>query len=259
MSLRRFHNKHIGETCYLFGDGPSIKSFDLSNFDEYIGICCGNLMFHDDFSKLDVRYYTIPEPYLFVPYWIHRREYLKGFQVLFKEFDKYLDMNRDIDFFINVTNILSKSGSNIHYIHRYLHKNHPKFYHFKGIDPFRGSFDACLSLAHFMGFSKAYLVGFDAFTIQRKSSNRWYEFGRGEPEDMEIQKTDDDYVGMLKKHMDLYSIVLDGKPYNMKSIKYEEYTGKPAEYKENYELTSSKNLKILSTYPGYSIFKDRYH
>ena len=30
--VSRFKNKHQGETCYLFGDGVSIKYFDLSLF-----------------------------------------------------------------------------------------------------------------------------------------------------------------------------------------------------------------------------------
>ena len=29
LNINKFHNIHEGETCYIFGDGPSIKYFDL--------------------------------------------------------------------------------------------------------------------------------------------------------------------------------------------------------------------------------------
>ena len=50
INLDKFIDIHKGKTCYIFGDGPSIKYFDLSRFDDYIGISCGNQIFHKDFK-----------------------------------------------------------------------------------------------------------------------------------------------------------------------------------------------------------------
>ena len=34
----KLENKHFGEECYIFGDGVSIKNYDLENFNDKIGI-----------------------------------------------------------------------------------------------------------------------------------------------------------------------------------------------------------------------------
>ena len=59
---------------------------------------------------------------------------------------------------------------------RYLIKNTESTY-FKNNNPFQGSFHATLYLAYLMGFSKVYLVGFDAWTRQPMLKLRWYEKG----------------------------------------------------------------------------------
>ena len=30
--FKNFKNIHLGESCYIFGDGPSINNYDLKNF-----------------------------------------------------------------------------------------------------------------------------------------------------------------------------------------------------------------------------------
>ena len=88
MSLKRFKDIHKGQTCYIFGDEPSIKWFDLSNFDDHIGIACGNQMLHNDFGKLNIKYYAIPEPWLFCPNWIKKHQFLKDYNKLTAEYIK---------------------------------------------------------------------------------------------------------------------------------------------------------------------------
>src|SRR6267142_411080 len=63
--LKSFHNLHKGETCYIFGDGPSVKWFDITKFGDHCGICCGLLPFHKDYQKLNVKYCLTVEPWLF--------------------------------------------------------------------------------------------------------------------------------------------------------------------------------------------------
>lgn len=50
-NLEKYKDIHKGETCYIFGDGPSIKWFDLSKFSDHIGISCGVIPFHNDFEN----------------------------------------------------------------------------------------------------------------------------------------------------------------------------------------------------------------
>ena len=65
--IERFKNIHRGESCYLFGDGISIKYFDLNKFADKISIPCGFLLFHNDFNVLNTPYALLIETYYFYP------------------------------------------------------------------------------------------------------------------------------------------------------------------------------------------------
>lgn len=254
INLNKFHNIHKGETCYIFGDGPSIKYFDLSIFDNHIGISCGNQIFHKDFNKLNVKYYTVPEPWLFCNKIFQRHKFLQDFKPLTNHLKSKIKKNKQVDFFINLSNFGSCHGTNIYFIHRYLTKFSFAFSKFKNIDPFQGSFYSALSLAYLMGFSKIYVIGHDAWTIRKISSQRWYEYGKGISSVLQNHKKDR-YVEQLEKEIEINSIIMDDNSINLKSCTYEEFTGTKPKYQENNELTSMDNLKVFDTYPGYKIFK----
>ena len=254
INLNKFYNIHKGETCYIFGDGPSIKHFDLSRFDDYIGISCGNQIFHKDFNKLNVKYYTVPEPWLFCNKIFQRHKFLQDFKPLTNHLKNKMIINKQIDFFINLSNFGSCHDSNIYFIHRYLTKFSSVFSKFKNIDPFQGSFYSSLSLAYFMGFSKIYVIGHDAWSIRKTSSQRWYEFGEGVTSKSQSFKKDK-YIEQLEKEIDISSIIIDKNSMNFKSHTYKEFTGLKPSFQENNELTSLDNLKVFDTYPGYKVFK----
>lgn len=252
--LQKFSNRHEGETCYIFGDGPSIKWFDLSEFGNYPAICCGMIPFHKDFDMLDIRYIALVEPWLFVPKLIQPK-ILHGLREIAKEYKKRIDSLSDREFFVSLSNRLSLSGQNINYVY----KNLPKPRNITGkqlnkFDCFAGSFHASLSLAYYMGFKKIYLVGFDAWTIQPARTLRWYELGDGEyfhPTNFAL-----DYLKKLKPETDIYTISKDGTSCNVKNISYVSYTGKEPKYKENNELLSEHMLNVLDTCHEYKIFSE---
>lgn len=66
--IKKYKNIHKGETCYLIGDGCSVKYFDLKKFSNHISIPCAMLPFHNDFYKLKVPYAFIIEDKYFYPY-----------------------------------------------------------------------------------------------------------------------------------------------------------------------------------------------
>ena len=41
LNLNLFEDRHKGETCYIVGDGPSLKEFDYNALRGYPSICCG--------------------------------------------------------------------------------------------------------------------------------------------------------------------------------------------------------------------------
>src|SRR5438552_13906898 len=114
---KQFSNRHKGESCYVFGDGPSIKWFDLSQFTKYPAICCGVLPFHRDFHVLRAKYLSLVEPWFFVPK-VLQPKWLHPFRPLAAEYRKLFVTNPDKAFFVNLSNRFSVSGHNIHYVFR---------------------------------------------------------------------------------------------------------------------------------------------
>lgn len=252
--LAKFGNRHEGETCYIIGDGPSIKWFDLSEFSNYPAICCGLIPFHKDFEQLDVKYIIEIEPWLFVPK-IIQPKILHGYRQIAAALKQKLQSIDSIEIFVNLSNRFNISGENINYIYRNIPNPRNQLDKaINGMGCFAGSFHATLTLAYYLGYKKVYLVGFDAWTIQPARTLRWYELGDGE-----YLKTTNfaiEYLIALKSKMDIYTISKDGDSCNVKNINYKEYTGKLPKFKENTELLSRHYLDIISTRSDYKVYSD---
>ena len=255
-NIDKYKDIHKGETCYIFGDGPSIKWFDMSKFNDHIGISCGVIPFHNDFDKLNVKYHMLVEPWFYCPTWMQPHQYLKDYKPLSYAHAEIMKKYKNIEFFINLSNFPWKTGGNINYVHRTLIGRTSKLMDIKETqDPFSGSFQATLSLAYLMGFSKVYLVGFDAWTIQPSRTKRWYELGKGEY--FTATNFAFDFLGIIKNQIDIHTISLDGKSCNVKNINFEQYANKKSDFKENHQLLSKEYLNILDTFPEYEIYKNK--
>ena len=254
--LEKFSDLHKGESCYIFGSGPSIKWFDLTCFKNLPCICCGMLPFHKDFNKLDVRYCSLIEPWLFVPSLLQPDlKSLSEYKVIAEAYKTIIKTNPDKEFFVHLSNCFSLKGKNINYVFRGL----PKIRNrtdalLSQFNLFSGSFHASLALAYHLGFSKVFLLGFDAWTIQPSRNLHWYELGKGvffEPATLAAE-----FLEILKSKVDINTITISDDDFsrNVTAISYKTYTGKSPEFKENYELLDKRYLNILASYPGYKIY-----
>ena len=54
---KQFKDIHKGESCYIFGNGASLKYFDLKLFNDRISIGCGALLTLLDIKEIDLKYY----------------------------------------------------------------------------------------------------------------------------------------------------------------------------------------------------------
>lgn len=253
--LRKFSNLHKGQTCYIFGNGPSVKWFDLSEFSDHPAICCGMIPFHKDFSKLNVKYVAMVEPWLFAPKFFHSKE-LEGFHRIGEEYKKLIKRTPEKEYFVSLSNSLSISGANINYVYYGLPEERGVIDEMlRRVNLFAGSFHATLTLAYYLGFSEIYLVGFDGWTIQPGRAMRWYEFG--EPPFFDVTNLAHDFLEIIKQQANIYTISLDGKSENVKNISYQDYTGKRPFYKENDEILSEYYLEILASCVGCKIYPDK--
>ncbi len=253
---RKLAGLHEGETCYIFGDGPSIKWFDLECFADHPAICCNLFPFHKDFDRLDVRYCTMIEPWIFSPNWLQPNlPSVTDFRVVSKAYKSIINSYPNKKFFVHFTNYFSIACKNVNVLFGGLPKSLSKTNKLlRKQDCFGGSFHAALTLAYYMGFKKIYLVGFDGWVLQPARAMHWYELGEGvffEPMNYATE-----FLSTLQEDVEIIAIACDGISQNVQYISYESYSGKHPEYKENYELLSDRSLGILASYPGFKILPD---
>jgi len=251
--LHNFKDIHKGEDSYLFGSGASLKWFDLQEFSSKVSIAIPFLPFHRSFSVLNVKYVMPIEPFWFYPGWF-TKYVTNGSSMphISKAFRKVIRTNPDKQFFLSLSNLPVIRSSNINYIYKdIIDPRLPDNFISHRINAFAGSLRASIMMAIYMGFDHIYLVGCD-YTHVPSRSLHWYEKGQGVFKPNENYNKD--FFEIAKEFIDITTITLDGKSDFINAVTYEEHTGRKPRYRENTELVDDKYLKVLSTWPGYSIY-----
>ena len=243
---------HKGQECYIFGDGVSLKYFDLSVFSDKIAIGSNNLIFHKDFKKINIKYYSIYEPFWFLPYFVSG---FKGVKFWKNKIQKYHSLkakeNIQITFFTDISNSIRFKGSNIFYVSNQIINDltDVNFISHK-INSFEGSLRAQITMAIFLGFKKAYLVGHD-YTHEESLSRHFYENGIGKKNS--FYKWNYEFLEKVKKEINLITITLKGSSSTLDSITYTEFFKKELIFKENHKIVSKEGLIALKSWPLYEI------
>jgi hypothetical protein len=251
--IHQYKDAHKGESCYLIGDGVSVKWFDLAEFSNKTAIPCAFIPFHNDFDKLSVQYLSVAEPWWFYPW--ERDPAITG---VYKKnarqlaYRSLLDKYPDKEFFINLSNYPVLSNENITYIFRDFHdKRLPVNFITQRINGFHGSLRSSISLAIYMGFDHVYLVGYDYTHIPSRGLH-WYEKGQGVS--LTHENYNKDFFEIANEFIDITTITLDGASDFINAVTYKEHTGRDPIYRENTELADERYLKALATWSGYDIF-----
>ena len=179
--IHRYRDIHKGESCYLFGDGVSIKWFNLKKFNNLMSIPAGLLPFHNDFSELSVKYLLLAEPFQFYPW--ERDPPISGKlkkNPRAQEYKKFIENNPEKEFILNLSNFPMLKYKNITYLFKdkFYDKNLTNNFITNKINAFHGSLRLSITLAIYMGFEKVYLVGYD-YVNQPTRALHWYEKGAG--------------------------------------------------------------------------------
>lgn len=251
----KLKNTYRGESCYIFGDGISIKWMNLSLLPRRPSFTLSCIPFHSQSRDLDIRFALLIEPWYFYPifpmpvgspykWWRNR------INTLYTEFSA---SNPHTNIFINISNYPFFRGRNVFHLFRKI--NDPGFQFMSqclenDVEPFEGSLTTSITLAIFMGFKEIMLVGCD-YTHGYSRSLHWYEIGQG------VLTDNDDYLRdffeIASKYVKIETLALDSASSVLKAISYESYTGYSPSYRENHELIERKALKLLKTWPGYAI------
>jgi len=256
-SLISFKNIHIGEECYVFGDGSSLKYFDLSQFRDKISIASNNLVFHKDFKKLNIKYYCIYEPYWFTPFFLSGFSKDQPFKLRINKIQKFqakfFNENKHIKVFTDISNYFGLKGDNIVYLEKEIFKeivNDDKICQIG--EPFNGSLRVQILLAILMGFKKIYLVGHD-YTHKNSFSSHFYDDDKNRKRFKQNQIWNKDFFNIIKKYIEVISITIEGESNSFNSITYEKFTNKKLKKQSNKIIVSKKGLGILSSWPYYKI------
>jgi hypothetical protein len=252
--IHRYKDAHKGESCYVMGNGVSVKWFDLAAFGDKIAITLNLFPFHSEFYKLNAPYMIMNESFWFYPLERTASSSIKmninHIQRMYKReiIDRYVDR----EFFINLSNYPVLRRSNITYTFRDIYDERLSAdFIARRINSFHGSFRIAILLAIYMGFDHVHLIGCD-YTHVPSRSLHYYEKGQGVF--YPIENYQKDFFEIAKEFIDITSITLDGTSDFINAVTYNEHTGREPVYRENTELVDERYLKVLATWPGYTIY-----
>ena len=243
-----FAGIHKGETCYLIGNGASIKYFNLEKFNNHLAIGCNSLFVHSDFQKINVKYYFTGHQFFYYPFW--KNPILQRFEKnnLGSIYKDKLKENKNIILFSDLSNYFAMNKENKYFFHHFNQK-------FDGFDKsdLHGSFSSVadalsgmLGLAIYMGFEKINLVGCD-YAFYPKSNGHFFDFGKFP--DLYDEKPNNEIIYKSAQAFADIQVVVPNDNYKghiLPSVSYEELTGDKPKYKENYEIITPDNLMRLS-------------
>lgn len=253
--IERYKNIHRGESCYLFGDGISIKYFDLNKFTNKISIPCGFLLFHNDFDVLHTPYAQLIETYYFYPFTRANRNANPPKKISLNkiqgQYRKLIKKKTNIEFFINLSNYPVFFDKNITYVYKDIPDSSldSNFISNK-FNCYEGSLRAQILLAIYMGFDEVHLVGHD-YTHSPRKSHHWYEKGQGVINPAEVYN--DEFLVYAKKFINITTVTVNSKSENLDFVRYDELFKTKAKFKENTEILNSRYLDILDT-QDYNIY-----
>ena len=251
--IQRYKDIHKGESCYLIGDGISLKWFDLNEFSNKTSISLGLIPFHKQFKALNVKYLMLVEPYWFYPAFcgvdINNSRSMRHIS---KAYRGIIQENQDKQFFLNFSNYPVLRSRNLTYLFRDIPDELlPENFITRRLYAFEGSLRSSILLAIYMGFDHCYLVGCD-YTHVPSRSLHWYEKGQGilKP----IKNYHKEFLEVAQEFIDITTITHDGTSDFINAITYKEYTGRDPVFRENIELVDEQYLKTLATWPKYLIY-----
>jgi hypothetical protein len=250
----KFKDKYIGKEAYLFGDGISIKYFDLNYFSDKPSIPISYINYHKQSSCLNICFSVINEPFLFYPYFklpIPPYTYMRNYpQIMFKKFRRLLP---NTPFFTNISNFPFFLGKNNYYLFDDLiGSDFTKELKLNGMKPFEGSVRTGIILAHYFGFKKIYMLGFD-YTHNPSVADHFYEKGHGQIVDLGDHNRL--FFQIAKKYIDCVTITTNENKSNyLNSISYKEFTGAELQFKENIEIVDKSVLDTISVWPLHNIY-----
>ena len=243
-----YQNIHKDQTCLIFGNGASLKYYDLNALTKkYISMGCSYSLADQRMATLGMDYCITSDAYLLYPL---RRDSYSGeitLNLIGPILKKIIRKNTKTHFFTSLTNYYSfiRKPSNLSYFHHFGNKTSDSYDLASKFSYVTGALDIMLGIAKYMGFSKVILLGCD-YLGSPKSEGHFYSDGQ-----TEYGSDDPTYVDRIKKvagklDLDVLAIFPEGISCSgFKSATFEDYFGMPEFYKSNIEIVEEEYLVMM--------------
>lgn len=245
---QKYKNLHKGESCYLFGNGFSIKYYDLKLFNDKPSIGCGSLLAHKNVKELNLKYYYMGHGLFFYKFW--KNPYGKRYEInkVGNTYRRNISNHPDTQYFVSLSNYFGIRGDNINYVYHFGQSSSVS------VDSqmdevftmMEGSLMGMIGMALYMGFTDITLVGCD-YTFSPKMQLHFYEKGplkttQGPPF---LGKA----LNLIKDKVTIRTITPNEKFLGdvLPSISYKALVGEDPVYKENNKIVSEAVLKDLDS------------
>ena len=245
-SNTEFFNLHRGEECYLFGNGASIKYFDLSKFSDKISFGCNSLHIHKDILDLDMRYYVQMAPLEYSNYW---RGVKTGLHIeknpYYNNVHEFARDNKTCDVFTHISNYpFTKKYDKFHYVHNFKkHKLSLDTLNFSSSSSFaKGGLVTMIGLAMHMGFKKIYLVGCDYWFTPRGQGHFYSLMNHQDGGNDFIYE---DLMKIISDEVEIVVVTRNGSKSVVNYIEYSELTGVDEKKQSVVDIVSEEDLAFL--------------
>jgi hypothetical protein len=254
--IHKFKDTHKDEDGYFFGNGVSMKWFDLKQFSNKASIGAGFIAFHKSFHDLNIKYTILHEPFWFYPaFWTKYVVSNTSQPRTMKAFRKIILDNPDKHFFADISNFPLLRSKNVNFLFQRIEDSRlPNDFITNQIDSYSAGMKAGITMAIYMGFKHIYLVGCD-YTHTKTRALHFYEKGQGFNYD--VPSYEEEFLCAAREFIDITTITLDGTGEILNSVTYKEHTGCEPIFQENDQLVDKKHLEALNEWHNYSIFWNR--
>lgn len=249
----KFKNIHKGETCFILGNGFSLKYYDLSVLSNLATIGCSYSLTDKRLIGSGLNYCVFTSSYLMFPLWRNRRSGKIQLNSLSPIFKKIIKENSRTHFFINLTDRYAflRQPKNISYFYHFGEKKGYSYDISNCFSLMSGALDAMLGTAKYLGFSKVVLLGCDYLG---SPLNHGHFYTNEVPlEDKVFHDYNAKYAKRFKKiadnlALDVLTIFPEGvSSPDFKSKTFSEYFAVDEKYHNQSQIIDSKYWKLMQT------------
>ncbi len=248
----KFKNIHAGETCYIFGNGGSLKYYDISKLSKDIpAIVCSYSLVDKRMDALNIKYMVVTDSYCLYPWVYNTYPHIQKFQRnrIRPILKKIMDKTKGVHLFTSLTNLYAALfwKNPLHYVFHFGYKTPLSDDMAGNFSNIAGAADVMLATAKYLGFSKAIVMGCDYFGTPPMLGHFYADY-----EPFEWNDPDDAYKEyrakrvLAAKGIDVLVILPNGvSSPDFKYDSYENYFGLAKKYQENYEIIDSEYLDLF--------------